>query len=43
MIAVASGNASNHSILPGTGPIKILQPKFYATLFFKNFDWMIKI
>ena len=25
---------------PGTGPIKILQRKFYATRFFKHFDWM---
>ena len=27
---------------PGTGPIKILRSKFYATLFFKYFDWMLK-
>ena len=25
---------------PGTGPIKILHCKFYATLFFKHFDWL---
>ena len=25
---------------PGTGPIKILQRKFYATQFFKHFDWL---
>ena len=24
----------------GTNPIKILQRKFYATLFFKHFDWV---
>ena len=24
----------------GTGPIKILQHKFYATQFFKHFDWL---
>ena len=27
----------------GTGPENILQYKFYATLFFKNFDWMLKL
>ena len=26
----------------GTGPIKILQDKFYPTLFFGHFDWMVK-
>ena len=26
----------------GTGPIKILQDKFYPTLFFGHFDWMEK-
>ena len=28
---------------PGTSPIKILQPKFYASTFFKHFDWMLKM
>ena len=28
---------------PGTGLIKILQCKFYATQFFQHFDWMIII
>ena len=28
---------------PGTGPIKILQRKSYATRFFKHFDWMLII
>ena len=27
----------------GTGPIKILQRKFYATRFFRHFDWMLII
>ena len=26
----------------GNGPIKILQDKFYPTLFFGHFDWMVK-
>ena len=28
---------------PGIGPIKSLQRKIYATLFFKSFDWALKI
>ena len=27
---------------PGTGPINILQCKFYATLIFKQSDWLLK-
>ena len=26
------------ALAPGTGPIKVLQRKFYATQFFKHFD-----
>ena len=29
--------------IPGTDPIKILQPKFYATQFFKHSDWILNI
>ena len=27
---------------PGPGPISILQRKFFATLFFKHSDWLLK-
>ena len=30
---------SDHSV---TNPIKILQRKLYATIFFQAFDWMLK-
>ena len=28
---------------PGAYPIKILQPKFYATIIFKHHDWLINL
>ena len=31
------------AVWPGAGPIKNLQSKFYSTLFFKHFDWLLII
>ena len=33
----------DHMSASGISPINILWQKFYATLFFKHFDWMLKI
>ena len=33
----------NGIVRPGAGPIKILLRKFYAKLYFKHFDWLLKI
>ena len=43
VLNVLYGIGSSGQTLTGPDPIKILRRKFYTLLFFKHFDWQLKM